>query len=84
MVKQIERQPTLYGHFKLKSTNCCINFMLQQAEKSDEMQTFGSCDQLLALYPGLLDPAFVACSINFPCISTVSDKHWGEKAWVRG
>ena len=20
----------------------------------------------------------------FPCVSTASDKHWGEKAWVRG
>jgi len=31
----------------------------------------------LASYPGLLTPAFVACS-------TASKKRWGEKAWVRG
>jgi len=30
------------------------------------------------LYPGLLAPAFVTCG------STASDKHWGEKDWVRG
>jgi len=38
----------------------------------------GSGYQELALYPGLLAPAFVTCG------STASDKHWGEKAWVRG
>ena len=35
-----------------------------------------SC-QSIASSPGLLSPAFVACS-------TASDKHWGEKAWERG
>jgi len=35
----------------------------------------------VALYPGLLTPAFVTCSTN---VTAASDKHWGEKAWVRG
>ena len=44
-------------------------------------------------YPGLLAPAFVACSTNPPQrlslavltrVSTASDKRWGEKARVRG
>jgi len=34
---------------------------------------------VLASYPGLLTPAFVACSTT-----TASDKRWGEKAQVRG
>ena len=33
----------------------------------------------LASFPGLLTPAFVACSMFFAC-STASDKSWGEKA----
>ena len=47
MVKQIEDSRLCIATFKLKPMNCYINFMLQQAEKSEEMQTFGSCDQLL-------------------------------------
>jgi len=35
----------------------------------------GQTMYFLASYPGLL-AAFVACS--------TSDKHWGEKTWVRG
>ena len=32
---------------------------------------------VIALFPGLLTPAFVACG-------TASDKRWGKKAWERG
>ena len=34
---------------------------------------------VVASFPGLLTPAFVACSTN-----TASDKRWGEKVWDRG
>jgi len=34
---------------------------------------------------GLLAPVFVACSTAFVACSTIaSDKRWGEKVWVRG
>ena len=39
------------------------------------------CAFPLASYPGLLTPAFVACSTN---TGTAGNKRWGEKAWVRG
>jgi len=43
-----------------------------------EQVTLITSSILLASYPGLLDPVFVAH------VSTASDKRWCEKAWVRG
>jgi len=52
-----------------------------QARTHDDIITMmsscilGTSNANLASYPGLLTPAFLACS-------TASDKRWGEKAWV--